>query len=71
MNKRELEGWCKQSGLMAMEALLEASDEIVKGGEPLEGPELHELKMVWKTIAAIKTVQAMDAGGNAFQRFMR
>lgn len=71
MNKRELEDWCKQSGMMALEALLEASDEIVKGGEPLEGDDLCELKMVWETVAHIKTVFAMDAGGQAIQRFMR
>ena len=71
MNTRELESWCKESGMMAMEALLEASDELVKGGEPLEGSDLHELKMIWKTISAIKTVSAMDAGGQAISRFMR
>lgn len=71
MDKRELETWCKQSGMMAMEAMLEASDEIVKGGEPLEGEDLHDLKDIWKTIAAIKTVFAMDAGGQAIRSWMR
>lgn len=71
MDKRELETWCRQSGMMAMEAMLEASDEIVKGGEPLEGEDLHELKAIWKTIAAIKTVFAMDAGGQAIRSWMR
>ncbi|WP_458400017.1 hypothetical protein [Mailhella sp.] len=62
MDKRELERMCMESGEDAMEVLLEKSDEITQKSR-LSMDDLCELKMVWKTISAIKTVQAMDAGG--------
>lgn len=62
MDKRELEVMCMECSEEALEVLLEKSEEIAqKHRRTID--DLCELKMVWETIASIKTVQAMDAGG--------
>ena len=60
MDMRELEGWCEESGKKALEALLEASDEMAR--DRLEGEDLMDMKCAWSAIHKIKMCMEMDEG---------
>lgn len=65
---KELDHYCKQCGMRAMERLLEESDAITSARHQLESEDIGDLCKIWSTISSIKTVAAMDAGAEWLKR---
>ena len=65
---KELDHYCKQCGMRAMDRLLEESETISSARRKLDSEDFGDLCKIWGTIAHIKTVAAMDAGADWLKR---